>query len=121
VAPEEPVAPVSESAFSAEEAPSGGEDLPEVITADMLRARMAKRKEASMGEQNIEIPAELLAGLDDEALLEDEEWIDEAMGARGGKRKKAKGTAAKAPAKPAKTEKKKAPKKRWYEDEESTW
>ena len=43
VAPEEPVAPISESAFSAEEIPSAPADeaLPEMITADMLRARMA--------------------------------------------------------------------------------
>jgi transcription termination/antitermination protein NusA len=123
VAPDEPVAPISESAFSEEEAPSaappGSEELPEVITADMLRARMARRKEAGFNEQDIEVPAELLAGIDEEGLLEDEEWIDEAMGARGGKRKKAKGTPAKgAP----KTDKKKAPKKRgWGDDEEFTW
>ena len=118
VAPEAPVAPFFESAFSAEEAPSStpvSEELPEVITADMLRARMAKRKEASFSEKDIEIPAELLAGIDEEGLKDDEEWIDEAMGARGGKRKKAKGPAAKPG---AKVEKKKAPKKRWSQDEE---
>jgi alpha-beta hydrolase superfamily lysophospholipase len=86
----------------------------------MLRARMAKRKEASFSEKDIEIPAELLAGIDDDALKDDEEWIDEAMGARGGKRKKAKGVT---PAKGAKPDsKKKAPKKRgWGEDEEFSW
>ncbi len=120
VAPEAPVAPVSESAFSAEEIPAAptGESLPEVITADMLRARMAKRKEASFTEADIEIPAELLAGIDEESLKDDEEWIDEAMGARGGKRKKAKSPAAKG----SKQEKKKAPKKRgWGEEDDFRW
>jgi len=126
VVDKEPPASIGEAAFSEEEAPLAGapadsEELPQVITADMLRARMAKRKEASFTEQNIEIPAELLAGLDAEELKEDEEWIDEAMGARGGKRKKE--TKGKAPAKPAakpggKTDKKKAPKKRGWGDEE---
>jgi hypothetical protein len=123
----EPAAPISEAAFSEEEAPitTDSEELPQMITADMLRARMAKRKEASFSEQDIEIPAELLAGLDAEELQEDEEWIDEAMGARGGKRKKdAKG---KVPAKPAaksgkSDNKKKAPKKRgWGEEEDFSW
>ena len=125
VAQQEPAAPISEAAFSEDEAPvaTGNEDLPEVITADMLRARMAKRKEASFTEQDIEIPAELLAGLDADELQEDEEWIDEAMGARGGKRKKE--TKGKTAAKPAaKTSKpaKKAPKKRgWGDEEDFQW
>jgi transcription termination/antitermination protein NusA len=120
VAPVEPVAPISESAFSAEEIPSAPSDeaLPEVITADMLRARMAKRKEASFTEADIEVPAELLAGIDEDSLKDDEEWIDESMGARGGKRKKAKGPAAK----PAKQDKKKAPKKRgWGDEDDFSW
>jgi N utilization substance protein A len=129
VAPEEPPAVISESAFTPEEAPAtvapvapAGEDLPEVITADMLRARMAKRKEAALQEQNFEIPAELLAGIDDEVLKDDEEWLDEALGARGGKRKKGKGQPAAQQAKGGKTDKKKAPKKRgWGEDEEPSW
>ena len=120
VAPEAPVLPVSESAFSAEEIPSAPADeaLPEVITADMLRARMAKRKEASFTEADIEIPAELLAGIDEDSLKDDEEWIDESIGARGGKRKKAKGPAAKG----AKQDKKKAPKKRgWGDEDDFSW
>jgi N utilization substance protein A len=123
----EPIAPISEAAFSEEEAPlaaptAGSEELPQMITADMLRARMAKRKEASFSEQDIEVPAELLAGLDAEELEEDEEWIDEAVGARGGKRKKeVKGkTAAKPAAKGGKPDKKKAPKKRGWGDEEDS-
>mgnify|MGYP000474278414 CR=1 FL=1 len=39
------------------------EDLPEMITADMLRARMEQRKTA---DEELEIPAELLVGLEDE-------------------------------------------------------
>ena len=120
VAPVAPVAPISESAFSAEEIPSAPADeaLPEVITADMLRARMAKRKEASFTEADIEVPAELLAGIDEDSLKDDEEWIDEALGARGGKRKKAKGPAAK----PGKQDKKKAPKKRgWGDEDDFSW
>ena len=118
--PRRAVAPISESAFSAEEIPSAPADeaLPEVITADMLRARMAKRKEASFTEADIEVPAELLAGIDEDSLKDDEEWIDESMGARGGKRKKAKGPAAK----PAKQDKKKAPKKRgWGDEDDFSW
>jgi hypothetical protein len=84
----------------------------------MLRARMAKRKEASFTEADIQIPAELLAGIDEDSLKDDEEWIDESLGARGGKRKKAKGPAAK----PGKQEKKKAPKKRgWGDEDDFRW
>ena len=83
----------------------------------MLRARMAKRKEAGMAGQQIEVPAELLAGLDDQELEADEEWIDEAN-PKAGKKKKDKAKAKQPVAKPGKTEKKKAPKKRWAEDEE---
>jgi N utilization substance protein A len=125
VADREPAAPISEAAFSEEEAPvTGSEELPQMITADMLRARMAKRKEAGFGEQNIEIPAELLAGLDADELQEDEEWIDEALGARGGKRKKeVKGKPAAKPAAKGKTEsKKKTPKKRgWGDEDDFRW
>lgn len=39
-----------------------GEALPTVITGEMLRARMAQRKEADL--RNIEVPKELLAGLE---------------------------------------------------------
>lgn len=126
VVDKEPAPPISEAAFSEEEAPvsSGGDELPEVITADMLRARMAKRKETSFSEQDIEIPAELLAGLDADELEEDEEWIDEAMGARGGKRKKE--TKGKTPAKPAaktggKTAKKTPKKRGWGDEDDFQW
>lgn len=85
------------------------EELPEVITADMLRQRMAKRQtqKASLGDlDDIEVPAELLAGLDEE---EDEEWDDK------GRNRKGKGSKA---AKGGKKSKKRRPKRRYYEDEE---
>ncbi|MFZ1768753.1 MAG: hypothetical protein WAU00_06110, partial [Caldilinea sp.] len=47
------------------------EDLPEVITADMLRARMAERKKFAFSEEDIEVPAELLAGYEEEEAEED--------------------------------------------------
>jgi N utilization substance protein A len=60
---EEPVLP-SEAPFSdADALGAGAEPLPQVITADMLRARMAQRKEAGRKALDIEVPAELLAGL----------------------------------------------------------
>ena len=50
------------------------EELPDVITADMLRARMAQRKEAKVDSDAFEIPAELLVGIDtdepDDELVE---------------------------------------------------
>ncbi len=50
------------------EAMMTGEDLPEVITADMLRARMAQRKaeQVDWDELEIEVPPELLAGYEEE-------------------------------------------------------
>jgi N utilization substance protein A len=72
----EPVLP-SEAPFSQEEAPNvesmtpAMEPLPEVITADMLRARMAERRQREQM-ASIEVPKELLAGLD-EAMLEKDE------------------------------------------------
>lgn len=62
-------------------------ELPQVITADMLRARMAqRRREINFNEADFEIPEELLAGIDAEAP---EEVWDEAEDA------KAKGTKSK--------------------------
>ena len=67
----------SEAPFSEEEAPATPQEkpstsvapsadadvLPQVITADMLRARMAQRKQAELQNlADIEVPAELLAG-----------------------------------------------------------
>ncbi len=64
--------------------------LPEVITADMLRARKNKGIDLS---QDFEIPAELLVGLTEDEL--DEEWDEEDSD------KKGRGKGSKAPAKPA--------------------
>ena len=64
------------------------DELPQVITADMLRARMAqRRRESSFTEAEFEIPEELLVGIDEEEA-EEEIW-DEAADA------KAKGTKSK--------------------------
>jgi len=51
------------------------EALPDVITADMLRKRMAQRKKETILDDDFEIPAELLVGLDED---EEEEWDAEA-------------------------------------------
>ncbi|MBU6349596.1 MAG: transcription termination/antitermination protein NusA [Chloroflexi bacterium] len=58
----------SEAAFSEGEAPAAPspENLPEVITADMLRARLAERKKFTFSDEDFEVPAELLAGYEEE-------------------------------------------------------
>jgi len=56
---------------------SADEELPDVITADMLRARMAQRKKINVDSGDFEIPAELLVGLDEEEILFEEEDEDE--------------------------------------------
>jgi hypothetical protein len=51
------------------------DELPEMITGDMLRARMRQRQESGADAMSFEIPAELLVGLDEEVVEEaDEEW-----------------------------------------------
>jgi hypothetical protein len=47
------------------------DELPDVITADMLRARMAQRKKDLASAKDFEVPAELLVGLGDG---DNEEW-----------------------------------------------
>lgn len=89
-------------------------DLPEVITADMLRARRSKGVDFTAAD--FEIPAELLVGLDEE----DDAWIDEEEGEkpRGGKVKpKAKGKKAATPAPKPKT-KPKTKGKKWVADDD---
>ncbi len=80
--PEEPEAVQEEK--DAEEAPPQEEVLPDVITADMLRQRMAQRKTVDI--EDMEVPAELLAGLDDEE--ETEEDADEKKARKRKKRPK---------------------------------
>jgi N utilization substance protein A len=53
-----------------------GDELPEVITADMLRARRAQRKEKKSVEEVVEIPSELLVGLEAEIEVKDD-WTPE--------------------------------------------
>ncbi|MEZ4618263.1 MAG: hypothetical protein R2867_22495 [Caldilineaceae bacterium] len=56
------------------------DELPDVITADMLRARMAQRKKETIFDDDFEIPAELLVGIDDDEE-EGEIWdLDEEQG-----------------------------------------
>jgi transcription termination/antitermination protein NusA len=77
------------------------DSLPQVITADMLRARKGKGIDLS---GDFEIPAELLVGLDDVEV--DDEWDEEEEG------KKGRGVAkSKAPAKPVAKSKAKKPAK----------
>ncbi len=82
--------------------------LPQVITADMLRKRMAQRKEnANKVAADIEVPAELLIGLEEEVIAEDwEEEIEDKDKVKGkGKAKKPSMASVKPGAKPAKKKK----------------
>ena len=112
VVPEkEPEGPLTEKPYAEDEA-TPVDELPQVITADMLRARMAKRSDKSF--DDFEVPAELLAGYVPAEAGDD--WEAEDAAGKAGKAKgKAKGKAA--PAKPTKTDKKK-PKNKWEEDNE---
>jgi transcription antitermination factor NusA-like protein len=102
---------ITESPYIEGEAVAAGDELPQVITADMLRARRAKRAEMSL--DDIDVPAELLAGYDVEVVAED--WVDDAERNKAAKAKgKAKGKGQ--PAKPGKPDKKK-PKNKWEEDD----
>ena len=84
-----PVKPITPAAESRPGAEASQENLPEVITADMLRARMAERKKFAFTEEDIQVPAELLAGYEEE---EAEEEVFDASGKGKGKGKsKAKG------------------------------
>ncbi|MCC6169445.1 MAG: transcription termination/antitermination protein NusA [Caldilineaceae bacterium] len=115
--PEEETAPVFEApveelpSVQSKETPLGVEeegeaeitriqDLPQVITADMLRARKAQGRERSLDE--IEIPAELLVGLDEEEEVV-EEWEEEEESrkkSRGPAKPKGKGKPVKKSTKP---------------------
>lgn len=127
---EETILP-SEAAFSAledepvtppvtpkptEDAPAevGQEQLPEVITADMLRARMAERKKFTFSEADFEVPAELLAG------YEEEDAEDELLEGGGkGKGKGGKGKGGKGKPTPKGKSKKPAGKRGWgFEDDD---
>ncbi len=81
--------------------------LPQVITADMLRKRMAQRKEnANKVAADIEVPAELLIGLEEEVVVV-EDWEEEIedKGKGKGKAKKQPIASVKPGAKPAKKKK----------------
>jgi N utilization substance protein A len=79
------------------------EELPEIITADMLRQRMAQRRgqKSTFGPlDDIEVPEELLAGLDLEE--EEEEFEDWGKGKKPPKRGAGKAPAVRGAAKKAK-------------------
>ncbi len=98
---EEPVAPEA----------AAEESLPEVITIDMLRKRMAEQRDRKTPSfDDIEVPADLLGDMEDE--LEDE---DERPSGKRGKGKKA---PAKAAAKSQKRPKRRAPA---FDDDESDY
>ncbi len=86
------------------------EDLPEVITADMLRSRMAKRKEVSFADLDFEVPPELLVGFDEDEDEDEDDWS-------GGKTKRSAKGKSKTTS-PKRVEKKK-PKQQWSYDEET--
>ncbi len=117
--PEEAPSPLTEAAFSEEEATVESEstaelgmttqdELPEVITADMLRARMAERKKFSFADEDFEVPAELLVGYEEEDIEEEDLMEEVGKGKAKGKAK------TKAKTKPQKG--KSAGKRRWAED-----
>lgn len=105
VEPAQPAAPVT---FEV----TVGEQLPTVITADMLRARRAQRKELSLQSDEFEVPQELLAGYKE--VVVEEDWEEEEVGRKGKEKGKDKSKGKKGAAvvvgKPGKKPKKQ---KRW--------
>ncbi len=103
--------PIPEEAEEADLMPA--EELPTVITADMLRKRMAERKAQggeSLSLEDVEVPAELLVGLDEEEE-EDEFALEE--------RKRNKARRGKEPAKhPTRKAKAKRPRRRREEEDD---
>ncbi len=71
------------------------EELPEVITADMLRAAMSQRKKIDIEDEDFEVPAELLVGLEEE-VEEDAEKEEADLEALGKTKKKKKSSKKKA-------------------------
>ncbi|MBX3014351.1 MAG: transcription termination/antitermination protein NusA [Caldilineaceae bacterium] len=89
-----PVEAIPPAVIEADDEPISDEmtlpdELPQVITADMLRARMAqRRREVNFEEADFVIPEELLAGIDED---EDEDiWTEGADQKGKGKAKKVK-------------------------------
>ena len=80
--------------------------LPQMITADMLRARMAQRKINVRKSEDIEIPAELLIGIEQKEEVV-EEWEEETDAGKGKAKGKGKGKVAPVAAKPVAKPKKK--------------
>lgn len=70
------------------ESKTDDEELPDVITADMLRAAMSQRKKLDVEDEDFEVPAELLVGLEEEAEKDADEEIEELEASTKGKKKK---------------------------------
>jgi hypothetical protein len=62
---------------------TSSDELPQVITADMLRARRAQRKAIDLDSEEFQIPEELLAGYVDEPVLDEEEELLERARPKG--------------------------------------
>jgi N utilization substance protein A len=84
-------------------------ELPQIITADMLRARRAQRKQLDLNREEIVIPQELLAGYEELAPAEEITDVVDEMEVVGGKPK---GKVKKTPVAAAKPDKK-PKKKKW--------
>jgi N utilization substance protein A len=84
------------------------EELPDVITADMLRERMAQRREIDFGE-DFEIPAELLVGLEEFLDEDEEEELEEWSSKEAKKGKPKKGSKQESKKKPSAKQKKRRP------------
>ena len=88
----EEIEPQPETPQEKEETPlTLPKELPNVITADMLRARMAQRRESNFNDANFEIPKELLVGIDEG---EEDDWaaLDEEIPANARSKKSKKAT-----------------------------
>jgi hypothetical protein len=95
---------------------TGADELPSVITADMLRARRAQRKAADFASEAFQIPEELLVGIEESPVAIEEELEEEIFESRGkprgkGKPEKGKGKKVAPVSKPEKGKGKKA--RRW--------
>jgi len=70
------------------ESKTDDEELPDVITADMLRAAMSQRKKLDVEDEDFEVPAELLVGLEEEAEEDAGEETEELEASTKEKKKK---------------------------------
>lgn len=120
----EPESATSEAEVEEEAEILQAEELPQVITADMLRKRMQERKsqQVDMGSlDDLEVPAELLASVDDIEI--DEEDTEDEFASQERKRNKARRGTQTPPKKQQKRQRQRRPRDRQdefdeYDDEE---